>query len=156
MRGEDAWFRSIPAYLKSYGVRISANRVIIDVSTLATDLAEVIERHFRWPKGVALVESDGTGALLLPMGALRIEAIDPQGKPVHGLACVAVPDIDGAYESRPMPMPTTDSRGICVLRLPATGYRIQLERGAGPPTVVAIGRAVVGAARTTEVTIRTP
>jgi hypothetical protein len=111
-------------------------------------------RQYEWPPGVLALESDGTGALLLPTGRLKVIALDSDSHPMPGVACVAYPDVEGAYEPRPVPMPTTDPTGVCLLSLAATGYRIALEVGAGPPVVIAVGRAIVAAGELTEVTIR--
>lgn len=156
LQGAGGWFRTIPAYLTGYGPNVPTNRVNVQISSVDPDAAAKIEAHFRWTNEIVEVETDGTGALLLPTGTLRIVARDSGGVPVPGLACVAIPDLDGAYEPRPIPMPTTDEIGRCVLRLPATGYWIRLEVGEAPPELVAIGRAVVVADATMGVVIGTP
>lgn len=152
--GNDPWFETIPAVIIGWGPDVIANRLWIEASSIDADLEKRIESHFGWPSGLIAVESDGTGALLLETGTLRVIARKAHGEPIAGLACVAIPDLDGAYDPRPVPMPTTDATGTCALRLPATGYWIRLEKGEAPPTLVAIGRAVVVAGHTEEVIIQ--
>jgi hypothetical protein len=152
--GDEAWFRTIPAYLAGYGPNIMANRVEVEISSADLSAPAKIKAHYGWTDEVVIVTSDGTGVLLLPKGTLRITALNAQGRPVTGLACVAISDIDGAQESRPAPMPTTGSDGVCEFEVAATAYTIQLERGSAPTEVVATGRAVVAKGTTARVTIR--
>jgi hypothetical protein len=149
----DPWFRTLPAVLYGTGPNIMTNRLELEVSSADPRAADLILRHFNLGNDQVFVKLDGTGALLLPTGKLRVRAVDKDGRPVAGLACAAFPDAQGAYEPRPLPMPTTDKTGTCSMTLPATGYWVHLERGAGPPELVAIGRAVVVAGLTMEVTI---
>lgn len=121
----EAWFATIPASLQGYGPGVSSNRLHIKISSANPNAAALIEQHFGW-QGVAEVESDGTGALMLPRGTLRVRATNQQGLPVPGLSCVAVPDMPGSYEP-PIDVPTTNEQGVCELKLPATGYWIRLE-----------------------------
>jgi hypothetical protein len=141
LRGQDAWFRQIPAVLVSYGVDEPANKVFVRISSVSPNATRAIEEHYGW-RGVALVESDGTGALLLPIGSLDVTVRDGRGRPVAGLRCVAVADLPGAYEAPENP-PITDATGRCHLELPATGYWIRLEKRTIPLTLAAIERAVV-------------
>jgi hypothetical protein len=103
-----------------YGIDTSANRVGVRISSAAPDAADRINEHFGWAD-VAIVVSDGTGALVLPSGTLKVVARNRAGKPVAHARCDAVPDLAGAYET-PLPPPTTDSHGICQFTVPATGY----------------------------------
>lgn len=152
LQGADEWFRTIPAVLEAYGVDEAANRILIRISSVKPDAQDIIERHFGWT-GLTKVESDETGALLLPFGTLRVQARDARGDPVAGLGCTAVSDLVGVYE---VLAPVTNQQGVCVLQLPATGYWIRLERGHGPPVQVAIGRAVVVPGGVTQLVIETP
>jgi hypothetical protein len=154
--GDEEWFKTIPAFLYGFGPDVAANRVSIQISSVVPDATSQIENHYGWSSDIVKVVSDGTGALLLETGLLRVTARDTTGRPVSGLACVAVPDLSGAYEPRPVPMPMTDADGVCDLVLPATGYWIRLERGGGPPELVAIGRAVVIEDRAMEVVVTVP
>ena len=156
IRQERDWFETIPAYVYGSGQDVVLNRVSIELSSADPALADKVKLHFGWTDEIVIVHSDGTGALLLQKGSLTIRAIDSEGLPVPGLACVAISDIDGANESRPLPMPTTDEDGFCTLEVAASGYTIHLERGHGPPKVVAVGRATVKPKKLTEVTITVP
>ena len=152
LRGQDAWFRSIPAVLTSYGVDEPANQVFVRISSVNADATRLIEQHFGW-QGAVTVESDGTGALLLPHGQLVVTVHDSHGNAVSHLRCVAISDLPGAYEA-PTNAPTTDARGQCRLELPATGYWIRLERTIGGRGLVTVERGVVVAERTTEVLVK--
>ena len=156
IRFENDWFLLIPAYVYGYGPDIVANKLSIELSSADPDVAAKVQEHFGWTAEQVVVNSDGTGALLLKPGSLEITAVDGHGEPVPGLACVAIPDIAGAYDPRPLPMPTTDLDGVCVIEAAAGGYAIELEVGEGPPTVVATGRATISARTLTQVTIVVP
>jgi hypothetical protein len=134
----EAWFGTIPARLLGYGPNEPTNRYHVEISSANPNAAALIEQHFGW-QGVVEVESDGTGALLLPVGTLRVRATNQQGLPVPGLTCVPVPDMPGSYEP-PIGGTATNREGVCELELPATGYWIRLERDG---VFVALGRAVV-------------
>ena len=150
---EEDWFATLPAVLTGVGPDVMLNRLAIQISSANPQAEELVLEHFGWDREIAVVESDGTGALLLPRGRLVVRAVDGDGNPVMGLACVAESDVAGAHESRPLAMPMTDAQGECSLDLPATGYDIALERGAAPPEVVATGRAVVHAGKTSTIVI---
>jgi len=150
VRGDDPWFATIPAVLYGWGTSVPVNRVKLEISSVNPNAASMIEDHFGW-KGVVEVESDGTGALLLPRGQLEIVTTNPAGLPVPGLRCIAVADMPGAWET-PMDIPHTDRRGFCALDLPATGYWIRLDQGEDQ-SIVGIGRAVVSANAKTRVAI---
>lgn len=154
--GDEAWFETIPAYLYAVGLDTKLNRLSVTVSSAEPAAADRIKAHFGWTDDIVIINSDGTGALLLQKGSLAIHAVNADGGPVEGLACVAISDIDGANEPRPLPMPTTDEEGVCTIDVAATDYTIHLEKGHAPPTVVAIGRATVKPKRLTEVTIVVP
>jgi hypothetical protein len=149
----DPWFASIPAVLYGSGPDVVANRFQVQISSADPRAESLILDHFKLSPDILEVSIDGTGALLLERGTLHITAVDAKGHGVPGLACAAYADVPGAYDSHPLPMPRTDAAGVCALVLPATGYWIRLETGEGPPTVVAIGRAVVTAHDTTRLSI---
>jgi hypothetical protein len=153
---EQGWFETLPAVVIGYGPDVTLDRLKIDLSSADPDVARKIESHFGWTDDVVSVSSDGTGALLLPTGRLVIHVLAHDGHPLAGLGCVATPDISGAYDPRPVPLPRTDAQGVCDLVLPASGYSLRFEIGEGPPRLVAQGRATVVAGATTEVTVRAP
>lgn len=140
LRGTDSWFRTIPAVLQSYGVDITTDRIKVRISSVDPLAAGMIEDHFGL-SGMIDVESDDTGAMLVPTGMLRVFARDGAGHPVRGLRCEARPDIGDAVDGGGT---ETDRAGRCRLKLPATGTWVLLIQGSGPTrTVVGIGRAVV-------------
>lgn len=130
---------------------LPANQIFVWISSVNADATRIIEERYGW-QGAVKVESDGTGALLLPRGQLLVTVHDSHGNPVSRLRCVAIPDLPGAYEA-PLDAPTTDARGQCRLELPATGYWIRLERTIGGRGLVTVERGVVVAERTTEVLV---
>lgn len=134
----EAWLGTIPARLLGYGPSEPTNRYHVKISSANPNAAALIEQHFGW-QGVVEVESDGTGALMLPRGTLRVRATNQQGLSVPGLTCVPVPDMPGSYEP-PIGGTRTNGRGVCELELPATGYWIRLELEG---VLIALGRVVV-------------
>ena len=149
---DDAWFAQIPAVLTSYGVDTAANRLFLRISSAAVDAAARIAEHYGWPADLAIVESDGTGALLLPTGIAVMTVRTGAGVPVSGVQCVPIPDLPGAYEV-PETRLTTDRNGVCRAVLPATGYWLRIESGEGPPTVIGVTRMVVSAGSTVQVSV---
>lgn len=151
---QDPWFSTIPAVLYGSGPDVGTNRFDLEISTADPRAEGLVLEHFKLGTDILQVTIDGTGALLLERGTLRIRAVDKHGAGIPGIACAAYADVAGAYDSHPVPMPTTNDGGICLLQLPATGYWVRLEEGEGPPTVVGIGRAVVTPHSTTDLTIQ--
>jgi hypothetical protein len=150
---EEVWFATVPAVLQGCGgVDQSENRIVVNVSTVNPDAAQMIEEHFDL-EGKVIVEVDGTGAALLPRGTLRITAVDAD-RPVEGLQCSPVPDLGSGPEGLG---PLTDEDGVCIVDLPATGVWVFLVANSGPDEeTVATARAVVLPDRTTDVTIEVP
>jgi len=149
----DPWFATVPAVLLAAGVDVPTNRTYIRISSPNRDAERLIAEHFGW-QGKVMVESDGTGAALLPRGSLVVVARGPSGAPVGGLRCIALPDMAGAYEA-PTDVPVTDDGGRCRLELPATGYWIRLDSADEAGSTVGTGRAVVPAHGRAEVVIDT-
>ena len=148
------WFETLPAYLYANGQDISANRFFVRVSSAVPDVGQRILGHFGWTADLVVVESDGTGVLLQRPGSLEILALDADGRPIQGLACVVEADQPNVHESRPLPMPRTDEDGTCFIEALPGDYTIQLEVGEAPPTVVSNGtRATIKARKLTRVTI---
>ena len=63
------WALEIPAILTSVGTHISGNVVRIGVSSAAPDAATIIAAHYDLGDKIR-VESDGTGAMLIPWGSV--------------------------------------------------------------------------------------
>lgn len=152
IRGEDPWFKTIPALVLAWGVDEPTDKVYIRISSVESNATRLIEEHFGW-LGLVFVDSDGTGAQLLPVGTLAVTVRDSQGRPVPHVLCLAIPDMPGAYEPG-TDVPTTNAAGICRLQLPATGYWIRIETRTSPTKELAIARAVVVARRTGALAIK--
>jgi len=153
LRGTEDWFLTIPAVLTAWGVDVATNRVVINISTVNPDAAELIEEHFGWA-GLVQVESDGTGEFLIPRGTLRVVVRDSAGRPVRGVRCEGEPDVGSGAGGL---SPRTDRMGVCLLNLPATGVWVHIVRGTGPTReILTTGRAVVAPAETREVVIDLP
>jgi hypothetical protein len=149
------WFGTIPAKAIGWGIQDSANRVVIRISSVVPNAEALVLAHYAFEE-IATVESDGTGALLLPFGSLRIIARKANGDPVPGLSCRPTPDLPGALDDGVL-RPNTDAAGVCFFpAVPATGYWIFLTAGSGPSVTVAFGRAVVDKGKTAIVTIVVP
>ena len=91
---DEAWFATIDAKLVSLGVDVAQNRVTVSISSanpLAT--AAVIDRFAG--ENVLRVESDGTGAALLPSGHLTLVAVTPDGRPIPRLSILFESGIRG-------------------------------------------------------------
>jgi hypothetical protein len=147
IKGTDAWFATIPARLEAFGTDTAADQIYVRISSAADDAGAKIRAHFGWDAAIVRIESDGTGALMLPTGALSVVVTGAAGVPISGLQCRAVADMPGSYDSFAV-LPRTDSSGRCRFsRLPATGYWIRIERLAAgkPPVLIALARATVDA-----------
>jgi hypothetical protein len=142
------WFATIPARLLGYGPDERSNRVYLRISTANPNAGPLIEAHFGW-HGLVELDSDGTGAHLLPEGQLVVRVVNSRGAPVVGVTCEALPDLPGAFEHGTA-LPETDRRGECSLSLPATGYWI---RAADGDDQLGMTRAVVTAGKQARVTL---
>jgi hypothetical protein len=78
---DHAWFETIPAAPESFGVDTIANVVVIGVSSANPDAARLIIEHYGAPEGMIRVESDGTGASLLPTGQVAGRVLTWDGQP---------------------------------------------------------------------------
>lgn len=75
------WMSEIPAIIQSVGVRIESNVVSVGVSSAESDAAERILAHYDAPAGMIRVQSDGTGAALLPYGTVVGRVLLADGRP---------------------------------------------------------------------------
>jgi hypothetical protein len=73
------WVLEIPAVLTSVGVHISKNVVHIGVSSAARDAAAIIAAHYDLGDRIS-IESDGTGAMLIPWESVTGNVTLPGGK----------------------------------------------------------------------------
>lgn len=74
------WFAAIPAAPQGVGVDITANVVSVEISSAKPTAAEMILAHYRAPPGMIRVDSDGTGAALLPWGTVKGLVVTVDGK----------------------------------------------------------------------------
>jgi hypothetical protein len=75
------WLAEIPAALQGVGADIQANVVDVSVSSANPRAAELIVDHYDAPAGMLRVESDGTGAALLPSGTVVGRVLLADGTP---------------------------------------------------------------------------
>jgi hypothetical protein len=150
---DEPWFATLPAVVTSLGLDDRGNRVVARISTPNPDASDLVLAHFGFDDSLLQVMSDGTGARLLGRGTLIVTVVDASNRPVSGVGCAAYPDLDGATDPHPDPMPTTDGAGRCLLDLRATGYWIHIERRTSPTTLIAIGRALVVAGKSATIQI---
>lgn len=144
---DEPWFATLPAVVTSLGLDDKGNRVVARLSTPNPHASDLVLTHFGFDESLLQVMPDGTGARLLGRGTLLVTVVDAANRPVSGVGCAAYPDLDGATDPHPDPMPTTDGDGRCLLDLRATGYWIHIERLTSPVTVIAIARVVVTAGK---------
>jgi hypothetical protein len=69
--GDWDWFRAIPAAPQGVGVDTTRNVVEVDISSANHAASELIVAHYGMPAGMIVVESDGTGAALLPWVTIK-------------------------------------------------------------------------------------
>jgi hypothetical protein len=77
----DDWLDEIPAAMESIGVDIFTSQVLMEVSSANPDAVTIIESHYQLGDRLR-VESDGTGAALIPGGRIKgvvtnLGGIDP-------------------------------------------------------------------------------
>jgi hypothetical protein len=65
------WFATIPAAPQGVGASVSDNVVTVDISSANPNAAAIIVAHYGAPPGMIRVQSDGTGAALLPWGTVK-------------------------------------------------------------------------------------
>jgi hypothetical protein len=155
-RSEEEWISTVPADVTSLGINIEANRIDATLSSPNPGAVELVLTHFGWEAALLKVSSDGTGAKLLKPATLEVNVTDESGRAYSGLACIAYPDLAGATDPRPDPLPLTDASGRCVLSLRATGYWIEIERPNAPGVVLATIRAVMRAGESASIGVVVP
>jgi hypothetical protein len=75
-----AWFRSIGAALTGVGYSATENVLSIEVSSKNPDVEQLVIARYNLPGDAVKVESDGTGAHLLPSGTVRGRVLTAAGK----------------------------------------------------------------------------
>jgi hypothetical protein len=153
---DEAWLSTIPAVVVSLGINIELNRLEARLSSPNPLATRLVLSHFGWDESLLQVSSDGTGARLLAPSALTVKVADVAGTPKPGLACIAYPDVPGATDPRPDPLPLTNASGECELGLRATGYWIEIERPSEPFHVLGTTRVVLRPAESLSVELTVP
>lgn len=74
------WFAQIPAAPQGFGADIIDNVVTVDISSANPNAAAIIVAHYAAPPGMIRVQSDGTGAALLPWGTVKGRVLTAEGK----------------------------------------------------------------------------
>lgn len=129
---ERGWLATIGAAFINVGVHVDENLVVLRISSANPRASEQIVTHLAAQDRLR-VESDGTGAKLLPPGTLQVTAVDALGRPVPDLDCVPIPDVVGAYEGD-IGYSTT-AQGICQIPVRASGYVVRLWAAVGTQLV---------------------
>jgi hypothetical protein len=75
-----AWFRSIGAALTGVGYLAMENVLSIEISSKNPDVEQLVIVRYNLPADAVKVESDGTGAHLLPSGTVRGRVLTAAGK----------------------------------------------------------------------------
>jgi hypothetical protein len=75
------WMRAQVIALLGVGVHVEANQVFLQVSSANPRAPEMLLARYAVPIGMISVESDGTGAALIPRGTVRGQVLDSLGKP---------------------------------------------------------------------------
>jgi hypothetical protein len=79
--GDWDWFRAIPAAPRGVGVDTIGNVVEVSISSANPAASDMIVAHYGMPPGMIVVDSDGTGAALLPWGTVKGLVVTKNGKP---------------------------------------------------------------------------
>jgi hypothetical protein len=75
------WMRPLGIAPMGVGANEMANRVEVEVSSANPNTAAIVLEHYAAPVGMLVVESDGTGAALVPEGLVKGRVLDSLGKP---------------------------------------------------------------------------
>ncbi|MEA2674923.1 MAG: hypothetical protein QOI92_2115 [Chloroflexota bacterium] len=75
------WMRAVGIAPRSVSTDVIANRIDVEVSSANPTAVAIVLAHYAAPAGMLFVESDGTGADLVPWGAIHGRVVDSNGKP---------------------------------------------------------------------------
>ena len=89
------WFLVHDIYPLGVGVDTVANQVSVEVSSARSDLDALLEARYD-AVGMLAIDSDGTGARLMPTGTLAGRVIDATGTPVAFVDLELTSDVAGA------------------------------------------------------------
>jgi hypothetical protein len=74
----------IPAALQGYGFDTVNDHLHMEISSAVPNAADLVRRHYEQaadlPLGMLVVTSDGTGAVLIPWGSVKVTAVDADGE----------------------------------------------------------------------------
>jgi hypothetical protein len=154
----DPWLQA-HYHIMSGGADVEHNTVALEVSSADRAVPAKIADHFKVGDKLP-VSIDGTGAALLPKGAVTGRATDASGKPAAGLDVELVPDIPGV-DTGEIGLSTGADGSFEIGDIAATGYQIRLVVGpettghpeASQGTQAGAARVEVKAGKTTYVTI---
>ena len=76
-----AWMQPLGIAPLGVGANEKENRVEVEVSSANPNTAAIILEHYAAPVGMLVVESDGTGAALIPEGTVKGRVLDSRSKP---------------------------------------------------------------------------
>jgi hypothetical protein len=153
------WMRAFAIAPIGVGVDVAANRVHLEISSADPKAAARIVAHYAVPASMIGVESDGTGALLFPLGDIRGRVVDSIGKqPGEAVAG----ELSLAWTSDGLGRCGSGDVGYGVagdgsfgLPCSAGGHTVDVQYLVGDTwTTVASGHVVVIAGETAELVIR--
>jgi len=149
------WLLAHDIYPLGVGVDTRANQVSVDVSSARTDLDKLLEARYD-AVGMLTINSDGTGARLMPTGTLAGRVLDASGDPVAGVSIDLTSDVAGAGSHSETGSQTTDAEGrFEIPGVTAVTYDVLVYTFDEPDTKRVLGHApaTVRPDRTTTITI---
>jgi hypothetical protein len=147
---DSAFLAGLPARMTTSSVDVIGNRVQLQVSSAAPDVAAQIQTHFGAQPNQLQVSADGTGLLLQPTGRILGRVIAPAGTDFSSLSPQYEADVDiGPRDA--VGIVVADDGTFTIDQLPPTGYTVTILQ-LGADDAHEVGRARVnvppgGAAR---------
>ena len=89
----------IPAALQGYGFDTIKDQLHMEISSAVPNAPDLVRRHYEeagLPVGMLLVTSDGTGAVLLPWGSVKVTAVDVDGERIRDMGLLMLVGSDGS------------------------------------------------------------